>query len=214
MRAPSWRRQRRLDLTSPSSPKRSARASSVKMCRSVMIKGLEALTTECMLSARHYGVEDYVLRSPGGHLAARRLAGPGALRDQPGAASRQAPGGGDARGGADGRRGGDRTDAQLRHRAAAGLGLAARSANEQLVAVHYRSRYAAGRNRRCAGKSQRRRLSTGAPNAGTTIRRENAMKRTQLACTGGRTGACRAVSAGSGAGARAALRAQRGPAGA
>jgi 3-hydroxyisobutyrate dehydrogenase-like beta-hydroxyacid dehydrogenase len=39
------------------------KASSVKMCRSVMIKGLEALTTECMLAARHYGVEDYVLRS-------------------------------------------------------------------------------------------------------------------------------------------------------
>jgi 3-hydroxyisobutyrate dehydrogenase-like beta-hydroxyacid dehydrogenase len=36
-------------------------ASAVKMCR--MIKGLEALTTECMLSARHYGVEDEVLRS-------------------------------------------------------------------------------------------------------------------------------------------------------
>jgi 3-hydroxyisobutyrate dehydrogenase-like beta-hydroxyacid dehydrogenase len=39
------------------------KASSVKMCRSVMIKGLEALTTECMLTARHYGVEDDVLRS-------------------------------------------------------------------------------------------------------------------------------------------------------
>lgn len=39
------------------------RASSVKMCRSVMVKGLEALTTECMLAARHYGVEDDVLRS-------------------------------------------------------------------------------------------------------------------------------------------------------
>jgi 3-hydroxyisobutyrate dehydrogenase-like beta-hydroxyacid dehydrogenase len=39
------------------------RASSVKMCRSVMIKGLEALTTECLLAARHYGVEDQVLNS-------------------------------------------------------------------------------------------------------------------------------------------------------
>jgi 3-hydroxyisobutyrate dehydrogenase-like beta-hydroxyacid dehydrogenase len=36
-------------------------ASSVKMCRSVMIKGLEALATECMLAARHYGVEREVL---------------------------------------------------------------------------------------------------------------------------------------------------------
>ncbi|MXP64251.1 NAD(P)-dependent oxidoreductase [Roseomonas sp. M0104] len=39
------------------------KASSVKMCRSVMVKGLEALTTECMLAARHYGVEQEVLRS-------------------------------------------------------------------------------------------------------------------------------------------------------
>lgn len=39
------------------------KASSVKMCRSVMVKGLEALTTECMLAARHYGVEADVLRS-------------------------------------------------------------------------------------------------------------------------------------------------------
>jgi len=44
------------------------RASSVKMCRSVMIKGLEALTTECMLAARHYGVEDDVLQSLGDTL--------------------------------------------------------------------------------------------------------------------------------------------------
>ncbi len=44
------------------------RASSVKMCRSVMIKGLEALTTECMLAARHYGVEDEVLGSLGDTL--------------------------------------------------------------------------------------------------------------------------------------------------
>jgi hypothetical protein len=40
-------------------------ASSVKMCRSVMIKGLEALATECMLTARHYGVEQDVLASLG-----------------------------------------------------------------------------------------------------------------------------------------------------
>ena len=44
------------------------RASSVKMCRSVMIKGLEALTTECMLAARHYGVETDVLRTMGDTL--------------------------------------------------------------------------------------------------------------------------------------------------
>ena len=44
------------------------KASSVKMCRSVMIKGLEALTAECMLAARHYGVEREVLRSLGDTL--------------------------------------------------------------------------------------------------------------------------------------------------
>jgi 3-hydroxyisobutyrate dehydrogenase len=44
------------------------RASSVKMCRSVMIKGIEALTTECMLAARHYGVEAEVLRTLGDTL--------------------------------------------------------------------------------------------------------------------------------------------------
>ncbi|WP_270937802.1 NAD(P)-dependent oxidoreductase [Falsiroseomonas oryzae] len=38
-------------------------ASSVKMCRSIMIKGMEALATECMLTARHYGVEREVLAS-------------------------------------------------------------------------------------------------------------------------------------------------------
>ena len=43
-------------------------ASSVKMCRSVMIKGLEALTTECLLTARHYGVERDVLASLGDTL--------------------------------------------------------------------------------------------------------------------------------------------------
>ncbi len=38
-------------------------ASSVKMLRSVMIKGLEALTAECLLAARRAGVEDAVLAS-------------------------------------------------------------------------------------------------------------------------------------------------------
>ena len=43
-------------------------ASSVKMCRSIMIKGLEALVTECMQTARHYGVEQKVLDSLGDTL--------------------------------------------------------------------------------------------------------------------------------------------------
>ncbi|WP_333501310.1 NAD(P)-dependent oxidoreductase [Kluyvera genomosp. 2] len=37
--------------------------SAIKMCRSVMIKGLEALTTECLFAARAYGVEAEVLAS-------------------------------------------------------------------------------------------------------------------------------------------------------
>jgi 3-hydroxyisobutyrate dehydrogenase-like beta-hydroxyacid dehydrogenase len=39
------------------------KASATKMCRSVMIKGIEALLTESMLAARHYGVEETVLAS-------------------------------------------------------------------------------------------------------------------------------------------------------
>lgn len=38
-------------------------ASSVKMCRSIMIKGMEATVTECLLTARRYGVEQQVLAS-------------------------------------------------------------------------------------------------------------------------------------------------------
>jgi 3-hydroxyisobutyrate dehydrogenase-like beta-hydroxyacid dehydrogenase len=38
-------------------------ASAVKMCRSVMIKGLEAMTIECFTTARAYGVEEAVLAS-------------------------------------------------------------------------------------------------------------------------------------------------------
>lgn len=40
-------------------------ASAVKMSRSVMIKGMEALITECLLTARHYGVERDVMASLG-----------------------------------------------------------------------------------------------------------------------------------------------------
>ncbi|HTS57832.1 MAG TPA: DUF1932 domain-containing protein [Terriglobales bacterium] len=38
-------------------------ASAVKMCRSVMIKGLEALAVECLFAARRYGAEPAVLES-------------------------------------------------------------------------------------------------------------------------------------------------------
>lgn len=39
------------------------KAAATKLCRSVMIKGLEALISESLLSARYYGVEDTVLDS-------------------------------------------------------------------------------------------------------------------------------------------------------
>lgn len=38
-------------------------ASSVKMCRSVMVKGIESLIAECLLASHHYGVTDDVLAS-------------------------------------------------------------------------------------------------------------------------------------------------------
>ncbi len=38
-------------------------ASAIKMCRSVMIKGLEALAVECFMTARLYGVEDRIVAS-------------------------------------------------------------------------------------------------------------------------------------------------------
>jgi 3-hydroxyisobutyrate dehydrogenase-like beta-hydroxyacid dehydrogenase len=38
-------------------------ASAMKMCRSVMVKGLEALMVECLFAARKYGIEDDVLAS-------------------------------------------------------------------------------------------------------------------------------------------------------
>ncbi|ODT89561.1 DUF1932 domain-containing protein [Phenylobacterium sp. SCN 70-31] len=42
---------------------RIGQAAATKLCRSVMIKGIEALLTESMLAARHYGVEQVVLDS-------------------------------------------------------------------------------------------------------------------------------------------------------
>lgn len=38
-------------------------ASATKMCRSVLIKGLEAMVVEGLTAARHYGVEDAVIAS-------------------------------------------------------------------------------------------------------------------------------------------------------
>ncbi|MET0271823.1 MAG: DUF1932 domain-containing protein, partial [Phenylobacterium sp.] len=42
---------------------RIGQAAATKLCRSVMIKGVEALLTESMLAARRYGVEGVVLES-------------------------------------------------------------------------------------------------------------------------------------------------------
>ena len=39
------------------------KASAAKMCRSVMVKGMEALLTESLLTARRHGVEETVLAS-------------------------------------------------------------------------------------------------------------------------------------------------------
>jgi len=39
------------------------KASAAKMCRSVVVKGVEALLTESLLAARRYGVEDTVVKS-------------------------------------------------------------------------------------------------------------------------------------------------------
>jgi len=38
-------------------------ASAVKMCRSIVIKGLESLTVECVMAARRFGAEEQVLAS-------------------------------------------------------------------------------------------------------------------------------------------------------
>lgn len=38
-------------------------ASAIKMCRSIMIKGIEALAVECFLTSRRYGVEDTIIAS-------------------------------------------------------------------------------------------------------------------------------------------------------
>jgi 3-hydroxyisobutyrate dehydrogenase-like beta-hydroxyacid dehydrogenase len=43
-------------------------AAATKMCRSVMIKGIEALLTECVLGATRYGADERVLSSLGESL--------------------------------------------------------------------------------------------------------------------------------------------------
>ncbi len=52
-----------LDMNAKEAPGEVGRASSIKMIRSVMMKGLEALVLECVLSGRKAGVDDVVLDS-------------------------------------------------------------------------------------------------------------------------------------------------------
>ncbi len=53
----------RLDMNATIAEGEVGTASSIKMMRSVMIKGMEALVLECVLAARQAGVEDVVLES-------------------------------------------------------------------------------------------------------------------------------------------------------
>ncbi len=53
----------RLGMHAQSVGERVGEASAIKMIRSVMIKGLEALTAECLLAARRAGVEEKVIAS-------------------------------------------------------------------------------------------------------------------------------------------------------
>jgi len=48
-------------------------ASAMKMVRSVMIKGLEALSQECFLAARAAGIEERIIASPDPVLSRARL---------------------------------------------------------------------------------------------------------------------------------------------
>ena len=54
---------RALDMVPRVEPGPVGRASSIKMIRSVMVKGLEAVMAECLLAARQAGVEDAVIAS-------------------------------------------------------------------------------------------------------------------------------------------------------
>ncbi len=54
---------RALDMAPQVEPGPVGRASSIKMIRSVMVKGLEALIAECLLAGRQAGVEDAVIAS-------------------------------------------------------------------------------------------------------------------------------------------------------
>ncbi len=81
-------------------------ASAAKMCRSVVVKGLEALMLESLLTARQHGVDGAVLESLQSLFPADSGAPTPALHDLARADPRTAARRGDARSGAHGRRGG------------------------------------------------------------------------------------------------------------
>jgi len=73
------------------------KAPAIKMCRSIVIKGIEALVVECFLTARRYGIEDTIIQSlnssfPGTDCEARLV------YDEPRASARTPPSGRAARG--------------------------------------------------------------------------------------------------------------------
>ena len=76
-------------------------ASAVKMIRSVMMKGLEALVCECVLAGQKAGVIEAVLDSARRHLSRLRLEEPLGLYAGAGDDPWAAAGGGNARSGAD-----------------------------------------------------------------------------------------------------------------
>ncbi len=96
-------------------------ASATKMCRSVMIKGLEAMIIEAFTAARAYGVEAQVLASLAETFPRYRLGTAGHILLPAGHPARPPPRRGNARGGRDRSR--DRSDAVVgqRHRRTSGL---------------------------------------------------------------------------------------------
>ena len=71
-------------------------ASAAKMCRSVVVKGLEALMLESLLTARQFGVEQAVLDSLQSTVSRGHLAHTGPLHDLASAGPWSAPRRGDA----------------------------------------------------------------------------------------------------------------------
>ena len=62
-------------------------ASAIKMCRSVLVKGLEALAVECLFAARRYGAEKEVLASLAATIRRWDGAIPSRLSGEPGGAA-------------------------------------------------------------------------------------------------------------------------------